>query len=110
MVVAVASTAIAQPVAKQSDLGAYAIPFAAESNRIELEVVNSTNSSLKDVAAQLNGGPIWLTFEQTIKPIGVLEVGESATATFTRAGTIGERYPGMIPPVLEGRLGAFYSW
>ncbi|MGA7306626.1 MAG: hypothetical protein WBW88_17240, partial [Rhodothermales bacterium] len=80
---AVASTATAQPLAKQSDLGAYAIPFAAESNRIELEVVNSTNSSLKDVAAQLNGGPIWLTFEQTIKPIGVLEVGESATATFT---------------------------
>ncbi len=68
IVVAVASTATAQPVAKQSDLGAYAIPFASESNRIELEVVNTTSGPLKDVSVHLSAAPTWLAFDQTTKP------------------------------------------
>lgn len=82
-VLTVLATASAQPVAKVSDLGAYAIPYASESNRIELEIVNSTNNPLKDVSVQLNGSPIWLTFEKTTTRIGVLKPGESRTAAFT---------------------------
>ncbi len=73
----------AQPLAKQSNLGTYAIPYASESNRIELEVVNSTNVPLNDVSAQLDTSPIWLTFEETTSQVGVLKPGESRTATFT---------------------------
>ncbi len=73
----------AQPVAKVSDLGAYAIPYASGSNRIELEVLNSTSNPLKDVSVQLSSGPIWLTFETTTASVGILKPGESETATFT---------------------------
>ncbi len=83
MVVAVASTAIAQPVAKQSDLGAYAIPFASESNRIELEVVNTTSGPLKDVSVHLSAAPTWLAFDQTTAEIGALNPGEPKTTLFT---------------------------
>ena len=82
-IVTVLATASAQPVAKLSELGAYAIPYASESNRIELEVVNSTTGSLKDVSVHLDASPIWLTFETTTAGIGVLEPGESKTALFT---------------------------
>jgi len=82
-IVTVLATASAQPMAKLSELGAYAIPYASESNRIELEVVNSTTGSLKDVSVHLDANPIWLTFETTTAGIGVLEPGESKTALFT---------------------------
>ncbi|MGA7304399.1 MAG: NEW3 domain-containing protein, partial [Rhodothermales bacterium] len=72
-----------QPMSKQSPRGAYAIPYASQSNRVELEVVNSTSGPLKDVAVQLNGSPIWLTFETTTASVGVLKPGESRTALFT---------------------------
>lgn len=70
-------------MAKVSDLGAYAIPYASGSNRIELEVLNSTSNPLKDVSVQLSSGPIWLTFETTTAGVGVLKPGESGAATFT---------------------------
>ncbi len=73
----------AQPLAKQSDLGAYAIPYASQSNRIELEVLNSTNGLLKDVSVQLDASPIWLTFKTSAAGVGVLKPGESRTALFT---------------------------
>ncbi len=73
---------VAQPVAKESAEGLYAIPYASESNRIELEVVNSTSDPLKDVSVQLDAVPIWLTFKETTSQVGVLKPGESATAVF----------------------------
>ncbi len=81
-VLAALVTASSQPVAKVSDRGTYAIPYASESNRIELEVLNSTSHPLKDVSVQLGNGPIWLTFEEATARIGVLKPGESATAVF----------------------------
>ena len=47
----------AQPLAKQSDTGAYAIPFASESNRIEFDVVNSTAAPIKDVSIYVDAVP-----------------------------------------------------
>jgi len=74
---------LAQPLAKRSDLGAYAVPFASESNRIELEVVNSTGAALQDVSVELATAPPWVEFEATTETIGALEPGEAQVATFT---------------------------
>jgi hypothetical protein len=71
-----------QPLAKQSDKGAYSIPFASESNRIELEVVNASDQALGDVSVELNNSPTWLSFDATYAPIGSLESGETQVATF----------------------------
>ena len=72
----------AQPLAKQSEDGAYAVPFASESNRIELEVVNSTDDQLSNVTIELKASPTWLSFEATSTAIGSLEPGEAGVATF----------------------------
>ncbi|HEX9833788.1 MAG TPA: T9SS type A sorting domain-containing protein [Mycobacterium sp.] len=74
---------LAQPLAKQSDLGAYAIPYASESNRIELEVVNSTESALEDVTVMLDVTPAWLAFETASETIGQLPPGKVRAAIFT---------------------------
>jgi hypothetical protein len=80
-----------QPMSKQSPRGAYAIPYASESNRIELEVVNSTSDPLKDVSVRLDAVPSWLAFEQAEVRLGVLKSGESRSATF--AFDLDERAP-----------------
>jgi len=82
-IVLVGVAAFAQPAAKRSDLGVYAIPYASESNAIELEVVNSTGAPLKDVSVQLGVVPTWLSFEETSAQIGALKAGGTQTATFT---------------------------
>jgi hypothetical protein len=74
--------AAAQPLAKQSDQGTYAIPFASEGNRIELEVVNSAATPLKDVIVDVEAIPTWLTFETTSQAMGTLASGESSVAVF----------------------------
>ncbi len=90
-VLAALVTVSAQPVAKVSDRGTYAIPYASESNRIELEVLNSTSHPLKDVSLELGPIPIWLTFETTTASLGVLKPGKSEIATFTF--TLDEKAP-----------------
>jgi hypothetical protein len=73
----------AQPLAKQSEQGVYAVPFASEGNCIELEVVNSTGGELKDITVEIGAVPAWLTFEAPSEAIGVLKAGESRIAVFT---------------------------
>ena len=75
--------AFAQPLAKQSEAGAYAVPFASESNRIELEVANSSDQTLGDVSVELRTSLVWLSFEATSALIGGLESGETRVVTFT---------------------------
>ncbi|MGA7306464.1 MAG: T9SS type A sorting domain-containing protein [Rhodothermales bacterium] len=77
------NSTVAQPVSKKAASGAYAIPYASESNRIELEVLNSTSHPLKDVSVQLGGTPAWITFGQTTNQIGVLGPGKPRIVVFT---------------------------
>lgn len=72
----------AQPLAKQSDLGAYQIPFASEGNRIELEIVNSTGSALEDATVDVEDFPSWIRFEAASADVGTLKPEELATAIF----------------------------
>ena len=69
----VGSASWSQPLGKQS---------ASEGNRIELEVVNSTATPLKDVIVDVEAIPTWLTFETTPQSIGTLAAGESKVVVF----------------------------
>jgi len=82
LLLAIPAVSTAQPSAKRSEAGVHLIPFASQSNHIELQVVNTTSDPLKDVSVEVDEAPGWLLFSETSAGIGALEPGEGQSATF----------------------------
>jgi len=61
------------------------IPFASQSNTIELSVANSSKITAKNITVEVVNAPQWMSFTNSKSQIQNLQSNESSTARFTFA-------------------------